>query len=832
MSGGPKEGGAPQHGAPETPGPASVSWTILQAVLDYAPIGIWLQKPDGRLLFVNRTWCTSVGIPEEGFLAVSHYAELYDEVTARNCMASDRAALAQAGPHTSWERLRFVDGQIHDVEIVKVRLTSGEGRPEGLIGLSMDITERRRAEGTLQRQQEGLRKLNEVASLPGLDPQEMLRRALQVGAQHLGMESGAIGRIAGDTLRVEVQSSPPGRLEDGQELALDRTFATLTLAAGEITAIPDLASSVHRDHPARELLRTAAYVGAPLRLGGKLFGTLGFSSTSARPAGFDATDLEFVRLLARWVESTLEGREAVRRLRESESRLAGIIDSAMDAIITLDEEQRVLVFNAAAEAAFGCPAAEVLGRPLDRFIPERYREAHREHVRAFAATGRTTRAMGELAPITALRASGEEFPCEASISRADAGGRQLLTVILRDITERVRAEAARRELEAKVRQAQKMEALGTLAGGIAHDFNNILSVVLMNAELALPTVTGLPEAAESVDAIVRAGKRAQELVRHILTFSRKQPQKRTAMELRPTLDEAVRFMRAALPAGADLLASFGSRVPRVWADPTEIHQVAINLCTNAWHALAGGHGRIELRLEGVVMTPSDVASDPDLHPGSYALLSVSDTGHGMDEATRERIFEPFFTTKEAGRGTGLGLSVVHGIVKQMGGSIDVKSQPGQGSTFRVFFPAADPSEVPEVTREVAFDAVPGRGERVLYVDDEEQVTHIAARILERAGFQVTCFARPESALDAVRRGPDRFEVVVADVNMPGMSGIELARELRRLRPGLALVLTTGNLTQGLEAEAAKLGIERILEKPYSMAELRDAVAALTCGGRG
>jgi PAS domain S-box-containing protein len=527
------------------------------------------------------------------------------------------------------------------------------------------------------------------------------------------------------------------------------------------------------------------------------------------------------------VEATLERTEAVRQLRESESRLAGIIESAMDAIITVDEDRRVLVFNAAAETAFGCPAAEVLGRPLDGLIPERFREVHREHVHAFGETGQITRSMGTTArQVTALRSNGEEFPCDASVSRVDVGGRKLLTVILRDVTERARAEAARRELEDKVRQAQKMEALGTLAGGIAHDFNNILSVVLMNAELAR---ADLPESVESLDAILCAGERARDLVKRILAFSRKQPQKRTVMDLRPTLEEAGRFMRAVLPAGLDLRTASGTEVPRVRADPTDIHQIVINLCTNAWHAIDGGHGSIEVRLDGATMTTSDVVSDPELHPGPYAVLSVSDSGRGMDATTRERIFEPFFTTKEVGRGTGLGLSVVHGIVKQMGGAIDVRSEPGRGSRFRVFFPAADPTAEAASTGAGALDVALSRGKRVLFVDDEEQLARTAAHILERAGFQVAWLARAEDALQAFRAAPDDFHVVVADVNMPGMSGLELAREVRRLRPLVPLLPTTGNRTQDLEAEAAKLGVQFLLEKPYSTIGLREAVAALASG---
>ena len=380
---------------------------------------------------------------------------------------------------------------------------------------------------------------------------------------------------------------------------------------------------------------------------------------------------------------------AAEVLRESQSRLAGIVDSAMDGIITLDGEERILVFNAAAEKMFGCAAAEAIGQPVERFIPERFRSAHHQHLQRFAQIGDTPRVVGQSTRISGLHPNGEEFPFEASISSTEVNGHRLFTIILHDITERLRGEQARVRLEAELNQARKLEALGTLAGGIAHDFNNILGTIIGNTELARQDVGPGHPASMSLDEIRKTSHRAKGLVQSILAFGRRHQQPQNVIALRPVVEEALVMLRAALPAGVELATTFDADAPTVLADPAQIDQVLINLCTNAWHAMKGHAGRIDIRLEGITMDAQAAAAAVDLRPGHFARLSVTDTGIGMDAATLQRIFEPFFTTKPVGQGTGLGLSVVHGIVKTHGGAVTVRSQQGTGTTFSLYFPAVE-----------------------------------------------------------------------------------------------------------------------------------------------
>ena len=395
-----------------------------------------------------------------------------------------------------------------------------------------------------------------------------------------------------------------------------------------------------------------------------------------------------------------------------------------------------------------------------------------------------------------------------------------------DIEGQKRAETVHAQLEAQLRESQKMEALGTLAGGVAHDFNNALATIIGNAELARQDVGPAHAALESLEEIGKASRRAKDLVQQILAFGRRQTLERKATSLALVVVETARLVRATLPGTVSLSMDCAADTPAVLADATQVKQILLNLYGNALQAVQdqGRPGVIEIRLHAYEHRQGEAHGD--LRPGRYACLSVRDNGAGMDEATRARIFEPFFTTKPRGKGTGLGLSVVHGIVQAHQASIEVKSAPREGSEFRIYFPAVA-APVPDAMAP-APDTTPvhGNGKHILYLDDEDAIIFLMTRLLERQGYRVSGYTDPRDALAAARARPDQFDLVVTDYNMPGMSGLDVACALKEIRADLPVVLASGYITEELRAKAPAAGVRELIYKPNTVEDLCDAVARL------
>jgi PAS domain S-box-containing protein len=624
-----------------------------------------------------------------------------------------------------------------------------------------------------------------------------------------------------------------------------------------------------------------------------------------------------------------EYRRIEKAVKEEEARLAAVIGSAMDAVVTVDDKHCITLFNPAAERMFGCSAAEAMGRPLDQFMPERYRGTHGAHIEAFGRTNTTRRKMGGLGAIYGLRSNGEEFPIEASISQVQVGEQRMFSVILRDITERKLAEeelrqqasllglgtvlvrdmksrivfwsagaaklykysmeealgkishdilqtefpeplaqiektvrengswegelvhhtgdggkvvvasqwvqyhdaggkpirilefnadiTARKRAEEAQLRSQKLEGLGTLAGGIAHDFNNILLAINGNTKLAIADLAPDNPAQESLAEIAKASARATDLVRRILAFSRPQEMKREVLHLQPVVEEALKLVRATLPATIEFRTEFACDLPTVVADGTQIHQVIVNLATNAAHAIGEKNGVIEFRLDTATVGEGDTDPCAEMREGEYVRLYVSDNGCGMERATLSRIFDPFFTTKGPGEGTGLGLSVVHGIMTNHGGTVRVYSEPGRGTAFHLYFPAVgrEVETMPKPTQEMEC----GRHEHILYVDDEEPLVFLATRMLERLGYKVTGHTDAAKALEEFRARPRDFDVVVTDLSMPKMSGFALARELLATRADVPIVLTSGYVRPEDQERALEMGLRDLILKPNTIEQL-------------
>jgi PAS domain S-box-containing protein len=380
--------------------------------------------------------------------------------------------------------------------------------------------------------------------------------------------------------------------------------------------------------------------------------------------GVDGISRESQALYQAVPETGSDAKRAEEALRHSQQRLESIISSAMDAIITVDSGQRILVFNKAAEQVFGCAASEAIGQPIDKFIPQRFREKHTQHIQNFGRTGGTGRSMYSPGRLFALRSDGQEFPIEATISQAETEGEKLFTVILRDISARV-------HLEEELRQAQKIEAVGQLAEGVAHEFNNFLGVILGYSELLSGEAGENEGLRRKVAEIKAASQRAASLTRQLLAFSRKQFLEPQVLDLNQAIWETHKLLRRLVAANIDVVPVLAPNLGQVKADPGQIQQILINLVVNARDAMPGG-GKVVIETANVELDEEGASQNVGLRPGSYVTLSVSDNGSGMDAETRSHIFEPFFTTKQPGKGTGLGLSTIYGIIKQSGGSITVE----------------------------------------------------------------------------------------------------------------------------------------------------------------
>ncbi len=393
--------------------------------------------------------------------------------------------------------------------------------------------------------------------------------------------------------------------------------------------------------------------------------------------------------------------------------------------------------------------------------------------------------------------------------------------LLAHIIERKRAEEERLDLEAHVQHTQRLESLGALAGGIAHDFNNVLSAILGHAELGLMAARGGRDAAAHLEQVMNGAERARDLVRQILAFSRRTEHEMRPVLLQTPLADTLRLLRSTLPATIEITATIDGDCPPVLADATQIHQVVMNLCTNAHYAL-GDSGRLGVSLAPVRLESPEALALGLLEPGLYACIAVSDDGCGMDSDTRRRAFDPFFTTKPSGAGSGLGLAVVHGIVTAHGGAIHVRSEVGRGTTVSVYLPCTSEPERDPAEEE---PAAPQGAARILVVDDEQALLDVLRPMLESLGYTVTCATGGRQARDMVASAPAGFDLVLTDQTMPGLTGMELMRELRAFRPNLPVILSTGFSRTASEEDALAAGARGFLAKPYTRRQLAECVRA-------
>ena len=777
-----------------------------RTIMDRAADAVFLHDGTGRILDVNRKACQSLGYSREELLSMS-IGEIDPEAIRTGKDALWHGILAGES-HTFESRQRRKDGSSIPVEVTLglAHLPCGPV----VIGIVRDITRRKEAEENLQRQIALTAAINRVlqGALQAKTDAEVARICLSEAEELTGSKFGWIGEV-----------NRSGRLDT---IALSDTgWSFCRIRGAQMTTIKDLEirglyGRVLRDgrslltnepsaHPDRVGLpnghpELTAFLGVPLKQNGR---TVGMVALGNKPLGYVPHDQEAVELLSVALVAALQ-----RKRGEAErERLMAAIEQAGEMVVITDPEGTIQYVNPAFVTVTGYTREEAVGQN-PRLLKSGCQDAAFYHrLWETITSGRTWEGH-----IINKRKDGSLYTEEATISpvRDTSGWIVNYVAVKRDISEQLR-------LADQFQQAQKMESVGRLAGGVAHDFNNMLGVILGYAEIALYEVNPETPLHDKLTQIRKAAQRSADLTRQLLAFARKQTIDPRVLDLNETVEGMLKMLRRLIGEDIDLDWRSGAGLWLIKMDPAQIDQILANLCVNARDAISGV-GRVTIETKNVTLTEEACTTHAGLVPGRFVLLAVSDDGCGMDEETQKRLFEPFFTTKELGKGTGLGLSTVYGIVKQNDGLLDVSSEPGRGTTFRIYLPR-HAGDIVETRAAGAAEYPQGRGETVLLVEDEPTMLNMGSGMLERLGYRVLTAGSPGEALGLAEEHAGKIHLLMTDVIMPEMNGRELAERLLAGRPGLQCLYMSGYTAdiiahQGVLAEGVQF-----IQKPFSMKDL-------------
>ena len=800
-------------------------------IADTAHEGIWLLDTAGRTLFANRRLAEILkSRPDE-----LERASIFDFLDAAARAQVERTLAAPVGGAAGQRDvcLHRRDGSEVWVIVSSSAVTDDDGRLVGTLAMLTDITERKEAEARIRR----IAPLYAVSSSVNeaivrvRDTQELYERACRIAVEQGLLRLAWVGLYdeGSQTLRPVARFGADDGYVDQITLSMDdglmnRGPAGRALSAGACAVVDDVASAPDfywKDEALARGLRSCA--AFPLTLANRPVGVLLLYAD--RPAYFRDEELRVLGVLADDISFAVASAvtEAERR------RLLHDLGERVRELTLLHRTANLLQTDRPLDEAF-----------LDDLVaPIPLAWQHAEVCEARIACGAVEARTPGWRPTpwmqsVAFTAGGLRGVIEIAylIEKPPAAEGPFLAeerALLQSLADMLSAHVDRERTQAQLRQAQRIQALGTLAGGIAHDFNNVLAAVGGNVEIVARGLPAEHPAHKHLRRIGQATARAADLVKRILVFSSRQEAHWASVALQPIVEEVLKLLHATLPATIEIRTLFDAEAPSVRADASQIHQVLMNLGTNAAHAMSERGGVLEVRLEAAAVDAGAAALAPGLREGRYVKLSVSDTGSGMDKATVERIFEPFFITKAPGHGTGLGLSVVHGIMKSHDAAITVDSQVGVGTSFHLYFPVAEAT----ITASGASAAgdLHGHGEHVLYVDDEEAIVDVATRLLKDLGYRVTGTTDAGLALAEIRSRPYEFDVLVTDLAMPGLPGAELARQVRDIRPGIPVVLTTGYVRPEDAEAVQRLGVVDVIVKPNLVADLGPTLHRLLTGQR-
>ncbi|HXG12094.1 MAG TPA: PAS domain S-box protein [Gemmataceae bacterium] len=874
----------------------------LHGLLECAPDAVLIMDRKGRIVLTNPRLEELLGYRRDELLGKPMEDLLQKEKVKTGSSAEIVLHHSSTGPEGDCEMLaRRKDGTQIPVEITSRPLETRDGLFS--INILRDISERKAREQRRAARHAVRRILADASSF-----EQAMPSLLQAVCTALRFDLGNVWMVDGPANLIRCCHTWSNSVV--REPLLRRASRTAAFALGvglpgrvwasrQPVCIPDVTQDPEFSRgPAAAKDGVHGAFAFPIVAGSEVLGVI--ECFSLEPQDADDPLAETLSNIGAEIGRFIRHQQAEQAIRTSEARKAAILESAFDAIVTLDQEGNVLEFNPAAERMFGYAKADAIGRPVaDLIVPPGLRDQCRQGFAQFLAgsshptgslhgskgdkndplsshgskgdkndplsctggerdknnplssragegdkndplssrrgkgdkndplspsgeRGRGEGAMfGKRVEMTARRADGSEFPVELAVAQIGGDGPPLFTAYIRDLTEQKQTGEALRRTEEQFRQAQKMEAVGRLAGGVAHDFNNLLTVITGYCEVLLGKVPDDSPLRKPIEAIAKAGNRAATLTRQLLAFSRKQVLEPKIFDLNAVVTDMNKMFHRLIGEDITLKTVLDPRLHLVKADPSQLEQVLMNLVVNARDAMPEG-GTLTIETHNVEVDDRYARAGSEIKPGSYVMLAVTDTGCGIDEKTKARIFEPFFTTKEVGKGTGLGLATVYGIVKQSGGHIEVESAPGRGTAFRIYLPQAGEA-APEPQAAPAPATAPRGHETVLLVEDEEGVRALAREVLQESGYTVLEAKDGDDALEITARHPGPIHLLLTDVVMPGMSGVALAQRLMAARSGLRVLYTSGYTDSALFRYGYQEGDADFLMKPFTRDALVRAV---------
>jgi PAS domain S-box-containing protein len=778
-----------------------VEWSRMQQALAGTAAIVFAKDTEGRYLFANRQFAALAGRPLHELIGRRDIEVLPREM-AEECRRNDTVVLAERRP-MDFEEHGVIGGEHRAYLTLKFPLLRADGGAYGVWAISTDITTRKRTEEALR---------HAALAVSQADGEDLVPALTRYLATILKVDLALIGVIEGEGDERVVRTI--GRFGDGVYKENESFLLSTTPCRTVLDGFRCYRSRVREAFPEEKTLGPAgfeSYAGYPLRGDdGRLLGVIAVLSRS--PIEDESLVESVLKIFAGRAADEIERRRAEEALRESEEQYRSIFNASVDGMLLWNSSGKVVDVNEAFAGMHGFTPQELIGRDCAEFVPEERRHHCQRMVRAALA--------GE--PVSgesiACRRDGTPFDIEVHAVPMQYRNEPHVLAIVRDVTERKREEDRRAQLEVQLRQAQKMEAIGHLTGGIAHDFNNLLASIMGYVVLAIER-QNLHADARLEHYLQQAHlscERARDLIRQMLTFSRGQRGEPRPLALGAAVREAARLLRASFPSTVEMETELADRLPAVLIDPVQLEQVLLNLCINARDAI---HANGTIRLSsGLLRGYRGVCTScrQAVH-GDFVALTVADDGPGIDSDVLDRMFEPFFSTKEIGKGSGMGLATVHGIVHEHHGHIVVETGPGRGASFGILLPPLDPAIDGAAPRSAAPSSRTGArmplSGRVLLVDDETSVLGFMRELLENWGLEVIALADPLEARRRVETGTERFDLLLADQTMPRLTGAELASLAAALRPDMPALLYTGYRDGLSKSELDASGVRAVLDKP-------------------